>query len=110
MTNLMSRPNVLEGAAALWILLAPATALLAQAPQKAAPIPRGAPAGMAHIGRAELLAHAMELASDSYEGRLTASRGQQKAAEYIKNHFEALGLEPLGDPMADGGRSYFQSY
>jgi hypothetical protein len=42
------------------------------------------------------------LASDSLEGRETGTRGQRKAAEYIRAHFEKIGLK---GPVNDG---YFQ--
>lgn len=42
------------------------------------------------------------LASDSLEGRETGTRGQRKAAEYIRAHFEKIGLK---GPTDDG---YFQ--
>ncbi len=57
------------------------------------------------ITAADLQNHAMVLASDEYEGRETGKRGQQKAAEYIANHFKALGLPDLGEE-----KTYFQTY
>jgi hypothetical protein len=42
------------------------------------------------------------LASDSLEGRETGTRGQRKAAEFIRAHFEKIGLK---GPTEDG---YFQ--
>ena len=36
------------------------------------------------------------LASDAFEGRQTGTPAEQKAANYIANRFDALGLEPLG--------------
>lgn len=70
------------------------------------------PAGLEAIGRAELLKHATFLSSDALMGRLTGSPGQVAAADYITNHFEQLGLEPLGDVIDEGGddRSYLQHY
>ena len=49
----------------------------------------------------DLSRHLYILAADSMEGRETTKPGQQKAADYIAGHFEALGLEPLNG-------SYFQ--
>ena len=44
------------------------------------------------------------LASDAFEGRQTGTPAEQKAANYIANRFDALGLEPLG---AEG---FFQTF
>jgi hypothetical protein len=52
----------------------------------------------------DLTRHLSILASDSLEGRETGLKGQKMAAEYIKNHFESLGLTA----PADG--SYFQKF
>jgi len=57
------------------------------------------------ITAADLQNHAMVLASDEYEGRETGKRGQHKAAEYIANHFKALGLPDLGEE-----KTYYQTY
>jgi len=46
------------------------------------------------ISPADLRAHLSILASDAYEGRETGTRGNAKAAEYIKNHFMNLGFAP----------------
>lgn len=40
--------------------------------------------------------HLSILASDSLEGRETGTRGQKMAADYIKNHFQQLGLKGVG--------------
>src|SRR5690606_445749 len=37
------------------------------------------------------------LAHDSLEGRETGTRGQRKAAEYIRAHFEKIGLKGPAD-------------
>ncbi|SMG43205.1 Zn-dependent amino-or carboxypeptidase, M28 family [Marivirga sericea] len=52
----------------------------------------------------DLTRHLTLLASDSLEGRETGKKGQKMAAEYIKNHFESLGLQA----PVDG--SYFQKF
>lgn len=52
----------------------------------------------------ELKEHLMILASDEYEGRDTGSKGQKKAAKYIADYFESLGIAPLDN----GG--YFQEF
>jgi hypothetical protein len=48
-------------------------------------------------------AHVRFLADDALEGRGTATRGMLVATNYVAAQFEALGLEPAGDPG-----SYFQ--
>ena len=68
------------------------------------------PPGLSVIQGEELVRWAGHLASDEFGGRLTASPGQVKAAEYIAAHFETLGLEPLGDEDSPGERGYFQHY
>lgn len=78
-------------------------------------VPQNAPAAMATIGSEELMRHATFLASDVLKGRLTGSPGQHLAAKYIADHFEKLGLEPLGDHgKAEGdetpARSFLQHY
>lgn len=44
------------------------------------------------------------LASDELEGRLTGSKGEEKAGDYIANEFKKLGLKPYD------GKSYFQKF
>jgi len=68
-----------------------------------------APAALKSITAQDLAAHLAELASDAYEGRLTGTAGQQKAAEYIARHFASCGLEPLGDEQPEG-RAWTQHY
>ncbi|MFQ5820901.1 MAG: M28 family peptidase [Candidatus Heimdallarchaeota archaeon] len=52
------------------------------------------------------------LANASFEGRLTATRGQHLAAKFIVKQFEEIGLFPAGDPVKGNGetRSYFQNF
>ena len=50
--------------------------------------------------------HLSILASDEYEGRETARKGQKMAAKYIENHFRSLGLIPMGSE--DGFQQSFQ--
>jgi len=60
------------------------------------------------IQESDLKKHLFIIAADSMEGRYTGSQGQKKAAKYIANHFEQLGLTP---PVADGNaKSYFQPF
>jgi hypothetical protein len=56
------------------------------------------------ITQEDLYKHLSILASDEYEGRETAMKGQKMAAEYIENHFKAVGLLP------GNGSSYLQSF
>jgi hypothetical protein len=42
----------------------------------------------------DLKKHLFIIAGKEMEGRLTASEGQRKAASYIENHFQSLGLIP----------------
>ena len=44
----------------------------------------------------ELLRKLTIIASDSFEGRGTGSRGQKMAAAYIVSQFTSIGLQPLG--------------
>ena len=57
------------------------------------------------ITREDLKADLFFLASDEMQGRLTGTRGNRLAAEFIKSRFQRLGLKPAGP---DG--SYFQPY
>lgn len=54
------------------------------------------------ITKEDAYKHLSILASDAYEGRETGEPGAEKAAQYIKNHFQSLGLTP---PV---NGSYFQ--
>ena len=51
----------------------------------------------------DLRKHLTVLASDEYEGRETGEPGNYKAAKYIANHFESLGLPTVGED-----NSYYQ--
>lgn len=62
-----------------------------------APLPDGAPPHLGLIERDGLRRHAMWLASDERGGRFTTSKGQQDTVKYIAEHFQRLGLKPLGD-------------
>ena len=58
---------------------------------------------------AAIRAHMDFLADDLLEGRAAGTPGYGVAAAYVATVFQAIGLEPAGDP-ADGGSSWFQSY
>lgn len=49
------------------------------------------------ITTADLKKHLYIIAGPEMEGRETASEGQRKAAAYIQNHFQQLGLKPAPD-------------
>ena len=70
-----------------------------------APIPEDAPPHLARIDRSDLQSHTYWLADDERQGRYTSSAGQQATVDYIADHFEKLGLKPLGDK-----RGYVQRY
>lgn len=56
------------------------------------------------INTLDLKSHLDTLSSDEFEGRETGTVGIQKAANYISDYFDNLGLPKIGD---DGG--YFQN-
>jgi hypothetical protein len=56
----------------------------------------------------DLKARLSVLASDSLEGRDTGSKGQKIAADFIADHFQAIGLAPV--VPSEDGNSYFQSF
>lgn len=47
-----------------------------------------------------LQTHVYFLAADSLEGRLTGSKGEKIAFDYIAEHFENMGIAPLSDTYA----------
>ncbi len=49
--------------------------------------------------------HIEFLADDALEGRMTGSKGAQRAAEHIATQFEELNLKPIGDEQ-----NYFQTF
>lgn len=52
-----------------------------------------------------LKTHLDILASDAYEGRGTATKGQQMAAAYISDYYRSIGMAPL-----PGTNSYYQEF
>jgi hypothetical protein len=52
--------------------------------------------------------HLYVLAADSLEGRETGTRGEQKAARYIRTQFQQIGLAPIVD--LEGRKEYYQSF
>ena len=49
------------------------------------------------IDTIDLKQHLTLLASDDFDGRMTGTNGQQKAANYIRNEFSKMGCETVGD-------------
>ena len=47
------------------------------------------------ITQDELKEHLYIYASDEFEGRDTGNPGQKKAVDYIKKHYESLGIKPV---------------
>jgi Zn-dependent M28 family amino/carboxypeptidase len=62
-----------------------------------------------HIDPARLSEHIKVLASDAFEGRGPATPGETKAVAYITQQFKADGLQPGGDKLKSGGRSWTQN-
>jgi Zn-dependent M28 family amino/carboxypeptidase len=56
----------------------------------------------------DLKKHLSIIASDAYEGRETGQKGQKMAAEYIKKHFVACGLE--APVKSNPQEPYFQTF
>lgn len=52
-----------------------------------------------------LKTHTTFLSSETLEGRLTGSQGEQIATQYVADYFQKLGLEPIGN-----NRSFFQEF
>ena len=70
---------------------------LAAAPAKApAPLPADVMAAGKAIAPAKLEAHVRTLADDKMEGRGTATRGYDMAAQYVAEQMQAMGLAPGG--------------
>ncbi len=71
---------------------------------------RAAPKAISQIQEEHLLEHVRFLSSEPLGGRLTATVGQAKTAEYVAETFRKLGLKPWGAPGRNGRRSFFQGY
>ncbi|MDX1577334.1 MAG: M28 family metallopeptidase [Gemmatimonadota bacterium] len=52
---------------------------------------------MSRIDTEGLAAHTRTLASDEFEGRAPATRGEERTIEYLRASFEEMGLEPGAD-------------
>ncbi len=97
----------LTGAAGTPLAQSPPPTAAPQLPDLGPPaaVPDGAPPHLLRIDRAGLRTHAYWLADDARQGRHTASKGQLAAAKYVADHFQKLGLKPLGDK-----KTFVQSY
>ena len=62
-----------------------------------------------HIDPAKLSEHIKVLASDAFEGRGPATPGETKSVAYITEQFKADGLQPGGDKLKSGKRSWTQA-
>ena len=96
----MSRLSL--GRGACLALALPLHALLAQAPTpaKSGPLPADRAIGGAEITAERLHGFLGVLASPEFEGRGTGQEGFRKAADFVRSHFERLGLEGGAE---DGG-------
>jgi Zn-dependent M28 family amino/carboxypeptidase len=61
------------------------------------------------IDPARIGQHVNTLASDAFEGRAPATPGEDKTVAYISKQYQSAGLQPGGDLMKDGKRSFAQS-
>jgi Zn-dependent M28 family amino/carboxypeptidase len=71
----------------------------------ALPALAAAPAFDTHL----LSEHIKVLASDAFEGRGPATPGETKTVAYISKEFAAVGLQPGGDRLKSGQRSWTQA-
>jgi len=62
------------------------------------------------IRKEDIEKHLNIIASDEYEGRETGKKGQKMAAEYISNHFAALGIPPFDSVVSKNGKGYYQEF
>ncbi|MBS0363816.1 MAG: peptidase M20, partial [Proteobacteria bacterium] len=53
--------------------------------------------------------HIKVLSSDAFEGRGPATAGEIKTVAYISQQFKAAGLQPAGDKLKNGARSWTQN-
>ncbi|MFD1217918.1 M28 family metallopeptidase [Microbulbifer celer] len=73
---------------------------------KSAPLSADDKAKVAEMAK-DLHTHIKVLASDEYEGRAPATKGEELTVNYLAKEFEELGLEP-GATDEDGNPSWFQ--
>lgn len=89
----------------LWLILVPVLGLGAQDTKVQNDLGKAVDA----VSADKLKEYLTELAGDSYEGRNAGYPGNDKAAQFIARHCEAIGLKPLGDKKGDS-RTYFQKF
>ena len=89
--------------ASLQIAPAPSVApvIARQAPAPAAPSLIGSP----EITPADMKKYVGHLASDALDGRLTGTKGEKDATQYVADAFKEIGLLPVGDDA-----SWFESF
>lgn len=80
-----------------WSLASAAWWLTAALGAQAGPLPADRAAGASVVLPEHCKAWLGTLASPEFEGRGTGQEGFRKAAEFVRAHFEKLGLEPKGD-------------
>lgn len=85
------------------------SAAVAQEAHQSAPLPEDRATGAATITTEDLKSWLTTLTSQEFAGRGTGTEGFRRAATFVKEHFQSLGLEPYGDTQKDGTRSYWQS-
>jgi Zn-dependent M28 family amino/carboxypeptidase len=66
------------------------------------------PVQAADLDPALIAGHVKVLSSDAFEGRGPATAGEVKTVQYMADQFKAVGLQPGGDLMKDGKRSWTQ--
>ena len=59
---------------------------------------------------ADVLRHVQKLCSPEMEGRMTGSRGERLATEYVAAYLESLGLQPAGEKNNLGKTDWFQYF
>ncbi|MFK7895127.1 MAG: M20/M25/M40 family metallo-hydrolase [Myxococcota bacterium] len=68
-----------------------------------------APSTLSEISPADLKAHVAALTAPAMEGRMTGSRGEERAARYIEAAMKGLGLVPAGDET-EGGAAFSHAF
>ena len=58
----------------------------------------------------DILRHVQVLCKPEMEGRLTGTRGERLATEYVATYFESLGFVPAGDAKTDKAADWFQYF
>ena len=70
----------------------------------------GVEAGVKKVSAERMKKILTHLASDELEGRHAGYAGNDKATEYIAEHFKAIGLKPCGDKNDKGEATYWQAF